>query len=80
MTRQCHSCGATPSDAKFPVNRPRSLKDRCVECIANAVGRQPHRAPINPTSVQTRASYRAAYRQRLKSAQGDLIDLIVPPP
>jgi hypothetical protein len=71
--RVCQSCAATDADdATFSRRRGQALM--CDDCA-----RLPSTArPQTPT--QTRASYRAAYRHRLKQAQGDLIDLIVPPP
>lgn len=89
--RVCHDCGATAHEATFPGTRkpPRKI-DRCTDCIADlaqlseaspAMARlTAATARLVAISVQTRASYRAGYRHRAKQAQGDLVDLVVPPP
>ena len=75
--RACASCAATGMDATFPTARkPRRRPDLCDACAAAAARERPaHRTP--PIK---RASARSAYRRRLKSAQLDLVDLLVPPP
>lgn len=74
--RICHSCAATSIEAKFARKvRGQPAPKLCLDCEAPADARSP---PSNPP--RTRASYRAAYRHRVKQAQGDLVDLLVPPP
>lgn len=84
--RSCHDCGSTGRHTAFPGPcKPRGRLDRCTDCaleyqrlaerLTEAAGPKKQRAP-----VVTRAAYRAAYRQRATLAQGDLVDLLVPPP
>jgi hypothetical protein len=75
--RHCHDCGSSSGETAFPPRKPRGKPLRCCECMTEAA-----RDPVHldrATAVQTRASYRAAYRHRLASAQGDLVDLLRPP-
>lgn len=75
--RLCHDCAATSREATFPGERKPTRKlDRCIDCVAERL-RAP---PGSSVPIQTRASYRAAYRHRASQAQGDLIDLVVSPP
>jgi hypothetical protein len=80
--RICHSCAATSVETRFPRKiRGQPAPKLCLACEATAlVQSAPIEWPTNPRPAQTRASYRAAYRARLKSAQGDLVDLLVKPP
>lgn len=78
MPRRCHDCGSLSAETAFPGPRKLSLRrDRCCDCAAEA-GLEPAGPSARP--VQTRASYRAAFRHRATLAQGDLVDLLVPPP
>jgi hypothetical protein len=75
--RHCRDCGSTSVETTFPSRKPRGQPQRCCECITAAA-----RDPVHldrATQVQTRASYRAAYRHRLASDQMDLVDLLRPP-
>jgi hypothetical protein len=88
--RRCFDCGTTGDEAAFPGKRkPTRQPDLCTDCVAErerllearpvaVAGPAPPLA--RPVPVQTRAAYRAAYRHRAKLAQGDLVDLLVPPP
>jgi hypothetical protein len=76
--RLCTDCGATELDAAFPPKvRGQPIPTRCRDCEA-ALARGEAPRPVTP--VRSRASARAAYRARLKSAQMDLIDWLGPPP
>lgn len=78
----CHDCGASKADATFP-RKVRGQPARCVDCARTPVICA---APVDSTPrapahiVTTRASYRARYRNRAKSDQLDMVDLLVPPP
>jgi hypothetical protein len=76
--RLCTDCGATELDAAFPPRvRGQPIPTRCRDCLA---AMERGEAPRPRTPARTRASARAAYRSRLKSAQLDLVDLLVKPP
>lgn len=71
--RYCRSCAASSVDTLFTE----SDRDLCFACEADSA-RGPLPRPSKP--ARTRASYRARYRNRQKSGQGDLVDLLRPPP
>lgn len=76
--RFCRSCGATSAETAFPRKERGQLAPKlCLDCEAEAVRDNVRR---RWPSIVTRASYRAAHRRRAQSDQGDLIDLLVPPP
>lgn len=84
--RRCHDCGSTSRHTAFPVARkPYGRLDRCTDCAVEFERLAERLAEASgpgkpPSPVVTRAAYRAAYRQRAALAQGDLVDLLVPPP
>nr|WP_294546623.1 hypothetical protein [uncultured Rhodopila sp.] len=67
--RACPSCGSLASETTFAEGA-----DRCMDCLAE-VRSSAARHARKP--VITRRSYRAALRHRAKSAQLDLVDMIV---
>jgi hypothetical protein len=83
IVRRCHDCGATPREATFPGTRKPSQIDRCIDCLAELerlAEATPARFAKPAKPIQTRRRYRAAFCYRAKQAQGDLVDLLVPPP
>ena len=77
----CIACAATEADGAVFPPKPRGLPRRCLDCASG-----PAPAPLTladgltRNKPRTRASYRAAHRHRSRSAQLDLVDLLVPPP
>jgi hypothetical protein len=82
--RICHSCGATDIEAEFALKvRGQPAPRLCLDCTRIArEGGDPSQRPDPPSQrlPQTRASYRAAYRHRLRQDQMDMVDLLRPPP
>jgi hypothetical protein len=76
--RVCRDCAAAEADGATFLTRPSGQVKRlvCTDCIRAAA----HEAADKAVAVQTRASYRAAYRHRAARDQLDLVDLLVPPP
>jgi hypothetical protein len=72
--RECWSCGARDEQAELPPRRKRGMPLLCNDCLAPPREARPGRKPT------TRASYRAALRNRQGSPQRDLVDMIVKPP
>lgn len=69
--RQCWSCAATTAEASFPVRGK-----LCNDCLAW----RERGDLMAPAKIQTRASYRAKLRARLRSPQRDWIDEMLPCP
>jgi hypothetical protein len=67
--RACPSCGSLASETTFAVGA-----DHCVDCATEP---RPSAATHARKPVITRRSYRAALRHQTKSAQLDLVDMIV---
>jgi hypothetical protein len=91
--RRCHDCGSSSRETLFPgTHKPYRKVDRCTDCLAeferlaerlaeaSGSDQRPAAASASLALMQTRASYRAAYRHRAEQAQGDLVDRLVPPP
>lgn len=75
--RECVSCAGREADgAVFPDTLTWRKRRRCTACIAE-IELAPR--PL-PTSLITRASYRAKLRHRATLLQADLVDLVVPTP
>ena len=72
MIRVCRSCAATPAEAPFPPRWRRGAPKICLECGAARPARIER-----PGRIITRASYRARVRNRAKSGQADLVDMLV---
>jgi hypothetical protein len=76
----CHDCGSKPGETPFSAEpRRRGTPRLCLDCQAERA-RVAERGTLPTAALQTRASYRAAFRHRQGQAQMDLVDLVMPRP